>query len=116
MRNIIAPTVELATPIVEQFAEKIRKLLGAQMLEFYTCNPSSADISDRKGGRWVEGSWGLDLLYRGPLDIYDVLDNLRYSEVEVSELTIYPYGVNTLKLRFWLTARVKGHSGESEEE
>lgn len=57
----IAPTIELATPRVKKFAEKLAAKSNAEIVEFYEAVPCHHVCSTADGQRYAMGSWGLEL-------------------------------------------------------
>jgi hypothetical protein len=108
MKTALAPTIELATPKVERFIEKLRQSFGAstEIITFYKCDPSESYVEDRKGNKWVEGNWGVELkAYSFSLNDMETLNHL--SEViEIGDISITPISNNNIKVNVWLCARV----------
>ena len=107
----LAPTLQLATPKVEKFVQD--KLMpyyhNAQLERFYAAEPGTSDVENYHGQRWIEGSWGAEILADSfnTDDVY-YLDELS-NAIKVGGVEISVSKEARLSLRFWLCARVFRH-------
>lgn len=100
----LAPTIELAEPRIERYAQRIANELDLKTHQFYACEPCEHLIESGYGEnkeRWIEGFWALELVGNefSPRD----LPHKESIDIEVLGVELRPVGMVVSLL---LTARV----------
>jgi len=109
MKTALAPTAELATPKVEKFINtKLLPMFGtyAKLERFYLCEPSTSDVENRQGERWVEANFGAHIICDS-FSTGDIYEMSKLSEViSVNEASVHGAENKKIEVNVWLSARV----------
>ena len=110
--QLLAPTVEQATPKIEKFARRIPRYLGrcAELMSVGTCDPDTREVVAPWAGQWIEGLWIVEIEADSvSFELLRDVDKLS-NAIDLNDVDIIPViddnGQPLVRLKVYLSARV----------